>query len=466
MPNVKKGRLTEGPVALTLIKLTIPMILGVLGMVIFNLVDTFFVGQLGTAELAALSFTFPVVLVVSSLAMGLGAGASAVISRAIGEGNHYKVQRLTTDSLSLSILVVVMFVVLGLLTIEPVFRLLGATPDVMPLIKEYMTIWYLGVLVVIVPMVGNNAIRATGDTTTPSAIMMVAVVTNIILDPLLIFGLGPFPRLELAGAALATVIARTLTLAVALWVLYYRDRMMTLARPNLYQVWASWKQVLYIGLPAAGTNMIIPVGMGIITGLVASYGPPAVAALGVATRIEMFALTIIMALGSVLGPFVGQNWGAGQQERVKLGVKYSQLFAFGWGIITFLLLLILSRPLAALFTDNPAVINTIVLYLWIVPLSYSIQNILLLSTIVLNVLNRPFQAFLLIILRMLILYVPLAYLGSLLFGLEGIFGAAIGANFAAGLAAYGWLRYILAVSEPTPFSEPSQKLSPQPSKSS
>ena len=171
---VKNARLIEGPVQKTLIRLTLPMVLGTLGMVIFNLSDTFFVGQLGTNQLAALSFTFPVVLIVSSLAMGLGIGASAVISRAIGEGNHYKVKRLTTDSLTLSLIFVGFFALFGLLTINPLFRLLGASGEVLVYISQYMTIWYLGVVFVVIPMVGNNAIRASGDTKTPGLIMVFA----------------------------------------------------------------------------------------------------------------------------------------------------------------------------------------------------------------------------------------------------------------------------------------------------
>jgi putative MATE family efflux protein len=295
MQNQTRATLIEGHIGKTLIKLTIPMIFGILGMVAFNLVDTFFIGQLGTNELAAISFTF-----IGSLAMGLGMGASAVISRAIGEGDHTRVQRFTTDSLILSVLVVVVFIVIGLLTIDQVFALLGATPQVMPLIKQYMLIWYPSMIFVVIPMVGNNAIRATGDTKTPSVIMLVAVAVNIILDPLLIFGIGPFPALALAGAALATAIARAITLVVSLWVLYFRDHMITLARPGLDTLLNSWKRILYIGLPAAGSNMVIPLGTGVITSLVAVYGAAAVAGFGVASRVDMFSLTIIMALSSVL----------------------------------------------------------------------------------------------------------------------------------------------------------------------
>lgn len=198
----KTAELIDGSVAKILFNLTLPMIAGMLGIVAFNLVDTFFVGQLGSKELAALSFTFPVVLVINSLAMGIGIGASAVVSRAIGRGDHHEVQRLTTDSLFLALVLVAFFVSFGVLTIEPLFTLLGAGPDIVVLIREYMVIWYIGVLFVNIPMVGNNAIRATGDTKTPSAVMLTAAVVNIALDPVLIFGLGPAPALESKGPRL------------------------------------------------------------------------------------------------------------------------------------------------------------------------------------------------------------------------------------------------------------------------
>ena len=447
MQNEEKARLIEGSISKILVRLTIPMIFGILGMVAFNLVDTFFVGQLGTNQLAAISFTFPVILVLGSLSMGLGVGAAAVISRAIGEGDHSKVQRLTTDSLVLAVLIVALFVGLGLVTIEPLFRLMGATPEILPLIEQYMTIWYLGMVFVVVPMVGNNAIRATGDTKTPSAIMLVAVVVNILLDPLLIFGLGPIPAMGLAGAAIATVIARATTFVVALWVLYGREKMITFAPPQLNLVFDSWRKVLYIGLPTAGTNMILPVGAGIITRLIATYGPESVAAFGVATRIDMFALTVIMALGSVLGPFIGQNWGAALLRRVRQGVQYSQGFAVLWGAVMYLLLAIAARPIASVFNGNPQVIDTIVLYLRIVPLGYGLQGLLLLSNTALNVLNKPLYAAVLMVLQMFGLYVPLAYGGSYLFGLPGIFSAAATAYIIAGTAAYLWLRRVLATGE-------------------
>ncbi|MGB3507660.1 MAG: MATE family efflux transporter, partial [Microcoleaceae cyanobacterium] len=132
-----KLQLTEGKVGKVLLKLTLPMVLGIFAVIGFNIVDTYFVGQLGTNELAAMSFTFPVVTLLGSVSMGLGTGAISVIARAIGEGdNRDRVRRLTTDSLILSLIIVAILVILGLTTIEPVFTALGAKAEILPLIRQ------------------------------------------------------------------------------------------------------------------------------------------------------------------------------------------------------------------------------------------------------------------------------------------------------------------------------------------
>ncbi len=421
------------------------MVFGLVGVHAFNLVDTFFVGRLGVRELAAMSFTFPVVFVVGGLSLGLGLGASAAISRAIGQGDWHRVRRLTTDSLTLSVLIVALFVVAGLLTIDPVFRLLGATDDLLPLIRQYMRIWYPGMLFVVVPMVGNNAIRATGDTRTPALIMMVATLANTGLDPLFIFGIGPFPRLELAGAALATVIGRSITFTVALWVLARRERMLTFEFPGLRAVWESWRRVLYVGLPSALTNVVVPIGIGVITRIVSSYGAAAVAGFGVASRIEIFGLTVVMALRSVIAPFVGQNWGARKFSRLARGIKLSHAFAMAWGAFLLVVLAAFARPLASVFNPTPEVVATTALYLWIVPVSYGLRGVHFVATAALSVLHRPIDAAALTILQFFVLYVPLALLGSRILGLRGVFGAASVANLVAGALAYLWLRRIVAM---------------------
>jgi len=266
--------------------------------------------------------------------------------------------------------------------------------------------------------------------------MMVAVTVNFIMDPLLIFGIGPFPKLGIAGAAIATVIARFITFSVALWVLAIRDKMISFVLPKLNEVLQSWKSILFIGVPIAGARIITPLSIGVITSIIAGYGPKAVAGFGVASRIEFFALAVIRALSSVFGPFVGQNIGAKKYNRVEKGIILSKRFAILWGVIMFIILVLSSRPIASIFNKDPDVISTIMLYLSIVPIGYGLQGILLICNTSLNVLRKPFQAAGLIITQMFILYIPLAYLGSYFFGIKGIFSGIALAYLISGIIAH------------------------------
>lgn len=150
------------PMTPMLLRMTGPMILGIIAILAFNLVDTFFIGMLGTQALAAISFTFPVTFVVTSLTMGLGAGLCALLGHALGQGRHDEAARITTDCLFLAVILVSLLAGLGALTITPLFTLLGASAELISLIHDYMLIWYLTVPMLVVPMVGNAAIRTTG----------------------------------------------------------------------------------------------------------------------------------------------------------------------------------------------------------------------------------------------------------------------------------------------------------------
>ena len=443
---MQHAKLIEGNPSKTILALTGPMMVGMIGMVIFNLVDTWYVGRLGTTALAAMSFTFPIVMLQGSISMGLGLGASAAISRAIGANNRDLVRRLTTDSLLLSVSIVAIFVIFGLLTIDPLFRLLGAKGELLVLVKSYMRIWYIGVAFVVIPMIGNSAIRAAGNTTIPSMIMLVAIGVNVILDPLLIFGIGPFPRMELAGAALATVIARSITLMVSLLVLHFRFHMLTRHIPRWRELRQSWGQVLFIGVPAAITQMIIPLSMGVITRLVAGFGAAAVAAIGVGSRVEMFLLSPLMALGSVLVPFTGQNLGAHRPDRVSAGLRFGYKFAMIVGAIAFVVLIFAGKSIGRLFNSDAEVIRVVGLYLTIISVGYGFQGVLAISANAFSAMRKPYRSAALNLLRMIGLYIPIALAGAKLFGLPGVFiGAPISATIAGILGAWWVLRTVSAI---------------------
>ena len=355
-------------------------------------------------------------------------------TRAIGVGDRHRVRGLATSALTLAFTVAVLVMIAGLASLGPLFRLLGATRDLLPLVRSYMLVWYLGIPFIVVPMVGNAAIRATGDTRSPSVIMLTAAGMNVILDPLLIYGLLGCPRLELRGAAIATVVARTMTLVVSLSILHFREGLLTL--PRWSDTVHGWRDVLYVGVPTAATNLLAPIAFGIITRLAAHFGPEAVAAVGTANRIEALSLIAIMALGASMVPFVGQNWGARKLDRIHRAQGLAYRFSHAWGGLTWLVFLVSAPMIAALFTDDPVVSRYIVRYLWIVPASYGLHGSTLLTAALFNATNRPMVAAAIQTTRMFVLYIPCAIIGAQVAGLPGMFTGLCIANATAGFGAW------------------------------
>jgi putative MATE family efflux protein len=182
------------------------MAIGLISLNSYSIADTYFVGQLGTLPLAAMGFTFPVSFALVAIGLGVGIGASSLLARLLGNGDRASVQRITTHAMLLATALGLIVMVAGLATIEPVFTMLGADAQTLPLIREYMEVYYFGGFLLILPMVGNFAMRAAGDARAPAIILTTSAAINIVLDPILIFGWFGFPALELRGAAIATVI--------------------------------------------------------------------------------------------------------------------------------------------------------------------------------------------------------------------------------------------------------------------
>ncbi|OXY80753.1 MATE family efflux transporter [Oceanimonas doudoroffii] len=430
--------------------MTGPMALGIVAIQAFNLVDTFFIGLLGTAPLAAVTFTFPVTFVVLSLAMGLSAGLSACLGQALGAGHRDQAARFTSNSLLLSLVLVLMLVALGLASLDPLFTLLGAETELMPLIHDYMVIWYAASPMLVLPMVCNAAIRATGDTRTPGLVMVVAGLVNGVLDPLLIFGLGPFPELGIRGAAIATACSWLMAMMVALYLLQHRERLLCWQWPHPGRLLVHWYQLLQVAIPASFTSVLYPVATALLMLLLADFGTETVAAFGAASRIEAVVLIVMMALSSALAPFVSQNTGAGLHQRSRHGLLLAMRFALIFQLGVFTLLWWLAPWLARQFTDNAEVAALLQQYLRLVPIGYGLQGCFMLLSAALNGLRVSVISLLLNGARLFGLLLPLAWLGAGLAGAEGIFAGILLANLLTGLIAclFAWRRFPWRIRHP------------------
>ncbi len=436
MSKKQPVNLLKDPVASTLKRMTIPMIYGMVLLMTFNLIDIFFVSLLGTQPLAAISFTFPVTFTVISLMIGLGIGTSAVIAKFLGSDDGESAKNAATASLYLAAIIVMSLSFLGYLFTDELFTLLGAQASLLPLIHQYMDIWYIGSVCLIGPIIGNAILRASGDTKTPSMIMGSAGLINAILDPIFIFGFGPVPAMGIQGAAIATLISWLLGFVFVLVLLTKQKNLIHTHLLTLKQLTSSCRIILKIGLPAASANMLTPIAAAIMTAIAATYGESVVAGFGVGSRIESIASLVILALSMTLPPFISQNFGAGHMHRVKQAYKTSIKFVLFWQVFIYVILIIAAPWIASAFAKEQEVADIIVLFILILPLGYGLQGVIILTNSSFNALHKPMVALVLSLIRLFICYVPLAFLGSYLYGLHGFFIGALIGNLVMAVISY------------------------------
>ncbi len=438
--HANKGDLTTGDIRSHLIRLSVPMIWGIFAIISFQLVNTFYVSLLGTEKLAAISFTFPVTYTIFAIFLGFSIGMSSVVSRLIGERKADDIRRVTTHGLLLVAIASAIVTALGIALMNPLFRLMGANAEQLVDIDSYMHIYYIGTFFICMPIVGNAALRAAGDTRTPAIIMTVAALANAALDPLLIFGLLGFPRLELQGAAISTVIANACAMLAGLWLLKSRDMIGLNFLRDLSRFSDSAKRLLFIAIPAGLTSALPSVLNSVILSLLSKHSAASVAAFGVVTRVEAFAFIIMMALSVGMGPIIGQNWGANRHDRVKETLRQALLFCVGWSIFVALALALFAQPLAQSFSADADVQAIIVLYFLAVPFSYPLANIVSGWGSAFNAMGKPQYSAGMLFLKLIVLMIPAVYLGYQIADVKGLFAAIALVNIATGIAfhAFGW----------------------------
>jgi putative MATE family efflux protein len=417
----------------------IPFALGLVAIFSFEAADLFFISRLGDAPLAAVSFTMPLIWLVYGIGIGFEAGAASCVSRAFGRRDERQARRLTTDTMVLATLAAVVITGVGLLALDPIFALLGATDDLMPLIRSYMTLWFWVAPIDMALWTSLAAIRARGNTLLESKVITAAALLNLALDPVFIFGLLGFPELGIRGAALATLVASGTMLVFTLAWLGLRLKVYASPIAPLRTVVASWRHMLHIGIPAMITNAIIPVSSGIVVAMIAAYGVDAVAGFGVAMRIEPMFLIPFYALSAVSSPFFGQNFGSDRFERLLEARRVIAVFCLGFGLALAVILLLISRPLTGIFSESPSIQSVAVHYLLIVSFSYGAYGLVMSVNAAFNGMGQPLPGVVISGCRVLVVFLPLALLGRRLLGVEGLFAAALLSNLMLGAVAFLWL---------------------------
>ena len=430
--------LTSGSVSGNLRKQATPFAWALVAIFSFEAVDLFFISRLGDAPLAAIAFTFPIVWLVYGIFIGFEAGTASCVSRAVGRNDNKLACRLTTDTTVLAILVAFVIVIIGLFSIDPVFGLLGATDDLMPLIREFMEVWYWVVPADSALWTSLAAIRARGNTLLESKIIIGSALINLVLDPILIFGLFGAPAMGVRGAAVATLIA---TLIMLVFTIYYLNRLRVYANviAPVREILYSWTHMLKIGVPAMATNAIIPVSNAIVVALIATIGVDAVAGFGIAMRLEPMVLIPFYALSAVSSPFAGQNLGGNHFDRLFEARRVATRFCIGFGLALAAFISLAAWPLSGLFSQSDSIRQVAANYIWIVSLSYGAYGVVMSVNAMFNGLGVPIPGLIITLARVLVIFLPLALLGKHYYGLKGLFAASTISNLLIGWIAWVWL---------------------------
>lgn len=432
---MKKRDVLTGNIPNHMFRLALPSMGGMFAITAFNITDTYFVSQLGTNSLAAMGFTFPIIMIIGAFSSGISLGAGSILARAMGSGNEHKMHRIATDGILLSILAVAIISVLGLLTLDPLFTLMGAEDEALEQVKKYMSIWYMGAFVIIVPPVSDSSMRAMGDMVRPLLVMLTCAIINLILDPILIFGWFGFPKMGIEGAALATIIARAFGMVLTLSFVHFHYRLIDFKYKNFTELFQSWSEILTIGIPNVLVRLLPQLLRAAMTKVATgiAIGATAVAALAAGQRIESFATIVSMAVGTAIVPIIGQNYGAGNHKRVMDARHLVIRIAIVYGIMLFIIVLPLGEVFASIFSDDSSVISLTATYLRIILIgSIGLNQYNWLSESF-NAVGKPRYAVLLNVVGTICIMLPLMLIGAMIGDFPGMVAGLTLGQLAVGL---------------------------------
>ena len=436
-----KNNLTEGSILKSLITLSVPIIFANILQTAYQLIDTFWVGRLGSVAVAAVSISFPVIFLIISLGGGLAVAGTILVAQYKGKEDKGAVDHIATQTLLMVFIVASVLAAFGYFMSPLLIKLMGAEAAVFFSAVSYMKISFIGMIFVFTFMVFQSLMRGVGDVKTPLFIVLGTVFLNLIFDPLFIFGYGIIPGFGVAGAAIATIATQGLAALVGLTLLFKGRYHIQLHLKNLKPDFLLIKDMIKLGLPASIEQSTRALGMTIMTFLVATFGTVTIAAYGIGGRILSFIIIPAMGLSMATSALVGQNMGAGKTERAEKIVKLSKLIGFLILTLVGVLIFLFAEAITVLFIPGEAaVIASSTLFIKIMALSFGFIGIQMALNGAFRGSGNTMMSMILSIVSLWVLRFPLAYILSKHTGLEevGIWLAFPLANIMAAVIALLW----------------------------
>jgi len=432
--------LTSGGIARPLFFLSLPIVITNLFQTAYNLADTFWLGQYSTDALAAISFAFPMVFLLISLGLGLSVAGSVLVAQYTGAGAQAEAEYAASQTVTFAVLASLLLGAVGYVFVDEFLAVMGASADVLPMATGYMEYISLGLFAMFGFAVFVSLMRGYGDTVTPMLVMFGSVVLNIVLDPFLIFGWGPFPALGIEGAAIATVFSRALAFAVGLVIMFRGTRGVRIRPRDMGPDLDYLRRLARIGIPASVEGTGRALSMNLLLLIVAFFPDTVVAGYGIGTRVFSVVFLPAIAVARGVETMTGQNVGAGKPERAAraAGLAAKTLFCVltAAGILAW----VFADPIVGVFTTDPAVVDAAATFVRYVALTFGFMGVMRAYTGSFRGAGETLTAAVLSVVMLGLVRFPIAWIASGWVGETGIWIAFAVSNVLGALVAYAWYR--------------------------
>jgi len=433
-------RLGTAPLGRLLLSLSLPGMVSMATMALYNIIDTFWVAKLGHEAIAALTIVLPYHILVIAISVGSGIGINALVSRRFGERDIEVTNRIAGQIFPITIFFGLIFISAAVFFNRQILTVTGATPDIMVFATQYLVIISFGAPFILFSISNNNLLRGSGDAIRPMLFMITASVVNVILDPFLIFGYGPFPELGVRGAAIATVASQGFGAGLGfIYTVLTRHSAYRIKLNHLQPSWQIIKDIYRVGLPAVVMDISESLIFALYNKALSSHGSIALAAGGLSMRIADLVLMPIFGASGGLLPIVGYSLGAHLWKRLWGSVTIASIsLALLMGVGT--VILEFTAPyIVGIFTQDPELIEVGVPAMRILLSSIAILGPTVLFVTTFQGLSKGKEALILSLVRQLVFFVPLLYILPRFLGLTGIWLSLPLSDVFGFLVAGGWL---------------------------
>lgn len=426
------------PVPKAIVKLALPTMLGMLVMIIYNLADTFFVGQLNDPnQVAAVTISMPVFMLLMSCGAIFGMGGGSYISRLLGTGDLEKVKKVSSVSFYMGIILSLICMIFGLIFLDDIIKMLGSSSHTYEFSKNYLTIILTGGPFILLSFSTGQIVRAEGAAKQAMTGMMIGTVINIILDPIFILQL----KMGVQGAALATVIANGVSVIYYL-VYFKRSNSVLSISPKYFSLSRTLLVPIFtIGIPAALTDILMTASSILLNNLASGYGDNVIAALGIASKATLFPIMLLIGLSQGVQPLIGYNYAAENKLRLNSIMKTTAITGTLAGLILSAVIFIFSNEIVSAFIQNSEVVSIGSIFLKINLLSVPFLGVMFLMTSGFQAMGKGIPSLILSVSRQGLVFVPVILIGNALIGVNGLVFAQPIADILSTFLAFGMFIY-------------------------